>query len=925
MLEQLTLAFKVIGDGLDSLKKIDAQIDALKNSMNNAKNSINSAFSGLKSKINSVKQSIISFKNKISSTFSALKAKIVANFPAISKLRNGFIGLRRGLGNFGNYAQQQFQNSQNKASSFWRILRRIAATLAAGFTIKTAIEGAGNIEQYRNTLETVLKDSDMARKKLAWASRFANKTPFETEEVVGGMTKLQSYGIEGDRILKTTNRTYLEMIGDMASGMGKSFDQAIEAIADARTGELERLKEFGITKNMIAEFGKSKGLEIFNSKGQINDLELFNKTLFEMMDSRFGGAMEKQAKTFKGGLSTISGAAKSALSTLAGVNEFGDIVENSPFQILRDKVIIPFANTLVRLQEDGTFTRWAENLSNIFGEIINVGGKVIDFIVKWKEVLIPLASAFTGMLVIHEVVKGIGALKNAMSFTMNSYMLAIGAAITIGVLLYRNWDLIKAKLATLWGSIKAFGVKIKDFFIKIWEKIKSFGKALWDLGKKMFMLFTPFGLIITIGKLVIENWDLIKAKLAALWGSIKAFGVKIKDFFVKIWEKIKAFGKALWDIGKKMFMLFTPFGLIIRVGKLIIENWDLIKAKLAALWGSIKAFGVKIKDFFVKIWEKIKAFGKALWDIGKKMFMLFTPFGLIIRVGKLIIENWDLIKAKLAALWGSIKAFGVKIKDFFIKIWEKIKDFGKALWDVGKKMFMLFTPFGLIITIGKLVIENWDLIKAKFKELGSYLYNKILDIGNFFVGLRDKAVDIFFKLIDKLKEVWETMKSTAASAFDFILDYVAKIWENIKGFFSNLGQKIKSLPGISWFFDDSGEKKATTERVYFEDTPVVDGTHKTGLDYVPFDGYIAELHKGERVLTAEENNAYSSTESNEFSNTSNSVNTKNSNKSDKKVILNLTINMPTTKAETDWNRVGEIIVEKLEDFMLQNEIAKGDI
>lgn len=726
MLEQLTLAFKVIGDGLDSLKKIDAQIDALKNSMNNAKNSISSAFNGLKSKINSVKQSIVNFKNKISSTFSALKAKIMANFPAISKLRNGFIGLRRGLGNFGNYAQQQFQNSKEKANSFLGVLKRIATTLAAGFTLKTAIEGAGNIEQYRNTLETVLKDSNMARKKLAWASRFANKTPFETEEVVGGMTKLQSYGIEGDRILKTTNRTYLEMIGDMASGMGKSFDQAIEAVADARTGELERLKEFGITKNMIAEFGKSKGLEIFNNKGQIQDLELFNKTLFEMMNSRFAGAMEKQAKTFRGGLSTISGAAKSALSTLAGVNEFGDIVENSPFQILRDKVIIPFANTLVRLQEDGTFTRWAENLSNIFGEIINIGGKVINFIVKWKEVLIPLASAIIGLFVINKIIVLIGALKTVLAaFSFNPIMLGIGAVIAIGVLLYRNWDLIKAKLATLWGSIKAFGVKIKDFFVKIWEKIKSFGKALWD---------------------------------------------------------------------------------------------------------------------------------------------------------------------------------------------------------VGKKIFMLFTPFGLIITIGKLIIENWDLIKAKFSELGSYLYNKILDIGNFFIGLKDKAVDVFFKLIDKLKEVWETMKSTAASAFDFILDYVAKIWENIKGFFSNLGQKIKSLPGISWFFNDSGEKKTTTERVYFEDTPVVDGTHRTGLDYVPFDGYIAELHRGERVLTAEENNTYSNVENKSFSDVKTSTSSKNSNKSDRKVILNLTINMPTTpKVETDWNRVGEIIAEKLEDFMLQNEIAKGDI
>ena len=736
MLEQLSLVFKVVGNGQVTLNQISSQIGNLKNNMSNFKNSVSSTFGNLKSSIGSVKQSLVAFKNKISTTFNALKAKITANFPAIGKIRNGFISLRRSLGNFGNYAQQQFQKSKEKASTLLSVLKRIATALAAGFTIKTAIDGAGNIEQYRNTLETVLKDSDMARRKLAWASRFANRTPFETNEVLSGMTKLQSYGIEGDRVLKTTNRTYLEMIGDMASGMGKSFDQAIEAIADARTGELERLKEFGITKNMIAEFGKSKGLEIFNNKGQINDLELFNKTLFEMMDSRFGGAMEKQAKTFKGGLSTISGATKSALSTLAGVNEFGDIVENSPFQILRDKVIIPFANTLVKLQEDGTFTRWAENLSNIFGEIINVGGKVIDFIVKWKEVLIPLASAFTGMLVIHEVVKGIGALKNAMSFTMNPYMLAIGAAITIGVLLYRNWDLIKAKLISLWDKIKGF----------------------------------------------------------------------------------------------------------------------------------------------------------------VKVFLFFSGIGLIIKLGQLLIENWEKIKAKLSSLW------------------DKIKAFAKALWDIGKKIFMWLSPIGLIITVGKLIIENWDLIKAKFVELGSYLYNKIIDIGNFFIGLKDKVVDVFFNLIDKLKEVWETMKSTAASAFDFILDYVAKIWESIKGFFSGLGEKIKSLPGISWFFS---EKKNTNE-------PMIDGTHKTGLDYVPYDGYIAELHRGERVLTAEENNAYSSTESNEFSNTSNSVNTKNSNKSDKKIILNLTVNMSETK-EMDWNRIGEMIVEKLEDLMLQNEIAKGEI
>lgn len=36
----------------------------------------------------------------------------------------------------------------------------------------------------------------------------------------------------------------------------------------------------------------------------------------------------------------------------------------------------------------------------------------------------------------------------------------------------------------------------------------------------------------------------------------------------------------------------------------------------------------------------------------------------------------------------------------------------------------------------------------------------------------------------------------------------------------------------------------------------VDGSHATGLDYVPFDGYVAQTHHGEGILTAEENKNY---------------------------------------------------------------------
>ena len=41
-------------------------------------------------------------------------------------------------------------------------------------------------------------------------------------------------------------------------------------------------------------------------------------------------------------------------------------------------------------------------------------------------------------------------------------------------------------------------------------------------------------------------------------------------------------------------------------------------------------------------------------------------------------------------------------------------------------------------------------------------------------------------------------------------------------------------------------------------SPTINGSHANGLDFVPFDGYIAELHKGEAVLTASEARAYQS-------------------------------------------------------------------
>ncbi|MEG0134193.1 MAG: phage tail tape measure protein, partial [Clostridium sp.] len=69
----------------------------------------------------------------------------------------------------------------------------------------------------------------------------------------------------------------------------------------------------------------------------------------------------------------------------------------------------------------------------------------------------------------------------------------------------------------------------------------------------------------------------------------------------------------------------------------------------------------------------------------------------------------------------------------------------------------------------------------------------------------------------------------------------------IKGFWSSLFSKWDS-----WIPKKKTFEYTTTARPE-QGSDGMDGSHYNGLSYVPFDGYVARLHKGERVLTAEEN------------------------------------------------------------------------
>lgn len=83
--------------------------------------------------------------------------------------------------------------------------------------------------------------------------------------------------------------------------------------------------------------------------------------------------------------------------------------------------------------------------------------------------------------------------------------------------------------------------------------------------------------------------------------------------------------------------------------------------------------------------------------------------------------------------------------------------------------------------------------------------------------------------------------------------------------------------------------------------------HSAGLSYVPYDGYLAELHKGERVMTASENRSYSNPARNHGKNSSRGGN-----------VFNITINGIN---KTTDEIINELVYKMSEAINTMGEVA----
>ena len=168
----------------------------------------------------------------------------------------------------------------------------VSATMFVGKLVGVQRE----FDTLNSSLKTVTGSAAAAEREMAWLKQFAKETPFGLAQATQGFVKMQALGLNPTRAALTS-------FGNTASAMGKDLNQMIEAVADASTGEFERLKEFGIKAKKEGDNVSLTFQGVTTNIG--NNAAEITAYLQAIGDNQFAGAMAERAKTLDGAIAGL--------------------------------------------------------------------------------------------------------------------------------------------------------------------------------------------------------------------------------------------------------------------------------------------------------------------------------------------------------------------------------------------------------------------------------------------------------------------------------------------------------------------------------------------------------------------------------------------------------------------------------------------
>jgi phage-related minor tail protein len=335
--------------------------------------------------------------------------------------------------------------------------------------------------------------------------------------------------------INTMSKVYHIGTGELQkySAAANLVDVDVETIAKSHTKLTKAMNSASSGTGASAEAFQKLGVDVTNADGSLRDADtvwqetiaalgqVSNETERDALAMQLMGKsaqelnplIEDGGETYKEVADTLKKYNLDYIDqeTLDQANEFNDSLDMI-------KTIGPVA-----FQQIGT--QLAGYLAPALEKVVDLVGRLASWLGNLSPETQAVIAAIAGVVaVIAPLLIGLGKLSFAISSIMSlastigpmlggllsggflPIIAIIGAVIAVGVLLYKNWDVIKAKAQALWNNIKMVFNGIKTTIVNTWNTIKTTISSVVD----------------NIKTKIISVFNNVKSAVSAIWNGIKS-------------------------------------------------------------------------------------------------------------------------------------------------------------------------------------------------------------------------------------------------------------------------------------------------------------------------------------------------------------------------------------------------------------------
>lgn len=756
--------------------------------------------------------------------------------------------------------QKDTASAQSKFSGVGKALETVGANLTKNVTLPlvgvgtVAVTTAAEFEEKMSKVQAIsgaiAEEMELLTDK---AMVMGAKTKFSAAESADAFNYMAMAGWKTEDMLNG-----IEGIMSLAAASGEDLALTSDIVTDALTAFGEGAGEAGRLADILAAASSNSNTNVAMMGETFKYAAPVAGALgISMEDTALAVGLMANSGIKASQAGTTLRAVLTRLSTNAGAtkNSLGAL------EILTEKLGVEFYNV------DGT----VRDLSSVLEETREA----------WKGLTMEEQTNYAKKIAGTNAISGFLALMNAEEADYNKLSEAInGSTGAADEMASTMMDNLNGALEQLGGAVETLMIQLGNVLIPTIRDVAEFITVLVE--KITQMDEETINTIVQIGAFVAALGPalLVVGKFASAIGTIISVVSKISGVMKTISGLTSGFNllstistgvsSALGSIGSAISMILTPVGAVVAiVGALtaafiylwntndefrarIIEIWNDIKSGIIPVVENLKESFLEFKDKIVELWNNIveavspalEALGGLLSSIGEKIMNTVAPAigDLVALVGGVLFIAFSALVGVIQTVLSAIINFGQVILSSFQAVSSLIQMFVALVQEnttLAKQLFLQFVTSvkDMFLNFVKAVLQFFvDLFSNVLQNLIDFFAGMDTQFGDWIAGILQKLADFGSDMLQKGKDIMNNLWEGLKSAWNSVKEWFGGIIEEIGGFLGEV-------------FGAQSEAGSAVMRA-------PQSSNAIGLSYVPFDGYRATLHKGERVLTADEAEEY---------------------------------------------------------------------